>query len=56
MADFDIREMTAMTVLMLALLWLGLYPQPVLDLAEPAVRGVQSLMLAVPAATPAGLP
>lgn len=44
MPDFDFREMTAMAVLMGALLWMGLYPQPVLNLAEPAVRGVQSLM------------
>jgi NADH:ubiquinone oxidoreductase subunit 4 (subunit M) len=44
MSDFGFREMTAMAVLMGALLWMGLYPQPVLNLAEPAVRGVQSLM------------
>jgi len=44
MADFAGREMTAMAVLMLALLWMGLYPQPVLDFAQPAVRGVEGLM------------
>ncbi|MEE4251245.1 MAG: NADH-quinone oxidoreductase subunit M [Alcanivoracaceae bacterium] len=44
MSDFGVREMTAMAVLMLALLWTGLYPQPILNLAEPAVRGVQYLM------------
>ena len=31
MADFDGREMTAMLAMMVALLWLGVYPQPVLD-------------------------
>lgn len=44
MADFGFREMTAMAVLMVALLWMGFFPQRVLNLAEPAVQGVQSLM------------
>ena len=33
MDDFGAREMLAMAGMMFALLWLGLYPQPVLDLA-----------------------
>ena len=38
---------------MVALLWLGLYPQPVLDMAQPVLDGLQQL---VPAANPvAGL-
>ncbi|MES1943496.1 proton-translocating NADH-quinone oxidoreductase, chain M [Salinisphaera sp. PC39] len=34
-ADFDTREIAMMGALAVALLWLGLYPQPVFDLAEP---------------------
>lgn len=44
MADFGVRETTAMAVLMLALLWMGLYPQPILDLAAPAVHSVSNLL------------
>ena len=29
---------------MLALLWMGLFPQTMLDLAAPAVRGVDALV------------
>jgi len=43
MADFGLREMSAMAVLMIALLWIGLFPQSVLDLASPAVNGVETL-------------
>jgi NADH-quinone oxidoreductase subunit M len=35
--DFGAREMLAMAAMMMALLWLGLYPQPVLDLAQPVL-------------------
>lgn len=52
MRDFGLREMTAMAVLIIALLWMGLYPQPILNLATPAVRGVQSLMALQAAALP----
>jgi NADH-quinone oxidoreductase subunit M len=44
MDDFGTREMAAMGAMMLALLWLGLYPQPVLDLAQPALDGLQGLV------------
>jgi NADH-quinone oxidoreductase subunit M len=44
MADFDHREMLAMAAMMVALLWLGLYPQPVLDLTDPVLEGLQSLV------------
>ncbi len=43
MADFDAREMLAMAAMMIALLWLGLYPQPVLDLAQPVIDSLQEL-------------
>jgi NADH-quinone oxidoreductase subunit M len=44
MADFNAREMLTMVVMMVALIWLGLYPQPVLDLAQPVVNGLQDLV------------
>jgi NADH-quinone oxidoreductase subunit M len=44
MADFNAREMLAMTAMIVALLWLGLYPQPVLDLAQPVLDGLQQLV------------
>ncbi|EED36096.1 NADH dehydrogenase i chain m, membrane subunit [Luminiphilus syltensis NOR5-1B] len=44
MADFGVREMTTMAVMMVALLWMGLYPQPILDLAAPAVQSVSNLL------------
>lgn len=44
MADFGLREMSAMAAMMLALLWMGLYPQTVLNLAEPAVERIAEIM------------
>ena len=41
MPDFDAREMVSMAAMMIALIWLGLYPQPVLDLAQPVLDGLQ---------------
>ncbi|MDP5069909.1 MAG: NADH-quinone oxidoreductase subunit M, partial [Congregibacter sp.] len=37
MADFGSREMLVMGAMMFALLWIGLYPQTVLDLVAPAI-------------------
>ena len=49
LTDFGPREMAAMAVMMAALLWLGLYPQPLLSLAQPALDGLLGLEgLAVP--------
>ena len=42
MADFDGREMLAMAAMMFALLWLGLHPQPVLDLAQPVLDSLRA--------------
>jgi NADH-quinone oxidoreductase subunit M len=39
-ADFGAREMLTMAAMMLALLWLGLYPQPILALAQPVIDGL----------------
>ena len=44
MPDFDGREMTAMLAMMVALIWLGIYPQPVLDLAQPVLDGLHGLL------------
>ena len=35
--DFSGREMAAMATMIVALVWLGLHPQPVLDLAQPVL-------------------
>ncbi len=40
MADFDRREMAITGVLAVLLIWLGLHPHPVLDLAAPALAGL----------------
>ena len=37
LADFGWLEMTAMAVMIIALVWLGLYPQPVLDMVQPVL-------------------
>ncbi len=41
--DFGQREMITMAAMMVVLIWLGLYPQPVLDLTQPVVDGLQSM-------------
>ena len=53
MQDFGGREMMAMTAMVVALIWLGLYPQPILDLAAPAVAGlIQQLPDSLAAVSP----
>jgi NADH-quinone oxidoreductase subunit M len=37
LTDYGPREMVTMGAMIIGLLWLGLYPQPVLDLAQPVV-------------------
>lgn len=37
MYDFGALDMTTMAVMIVALVWLGLYPQPVLDLVQPVL-------------------
>ena len=43
--DFGGLEMTTMGATMVALVWLGLYPQPVLDLAQPVLDSLQGLVV-----------
>jgi NADH-quinone oxidoreductase subunit M len=40
LSDFNRRELASLTVLVLASLWLGLCPQPVLDISAPALKQV----------------
>ena len=44
MNDFQGREMLAMAAMIVALLWLGLYPQPVLDLTQPVLDGLHQVV------------
>jgi NADH-quinone oxidoreductase subunit M len=43
-ADFDTREMATMAAMMLALIWLGLHPQPVLNIAQPVLDTLLTLV------------
>ena len=43
LTDFASREMLTMAVMMVALIGLGLYPQPVLDMAQPVVDSLLEL-------------
>ena len=38
--DFGRREMLTMAVMMLALIGLGIYPQPILDIAQPVLQSL----------------
>ncbi|MGE5431667.1 MAG: complex I subunit 4 family protein, partial [Syntrophomonadaceae bacterium] len=38
--DFNVREMTIMGALILAILWLGIFPHPVLDTSRPAINNI----------------
>ena len=41
--DFGSREMLTMAVMMVALIVLGIYPQPVLDAAQPVLQSLLEL-------------
>ena len=43
LVDFAGREMLTMAVMMAALIGLGLYPQPVLDIAQPVLHSLLEL-------------
>ncbi|EDZ67627.1 proton-translocating NADH-quinone oxidoreductase, chain M subfamily [Nitrosococcus oceani AFC27] len=43
--DFSTKDMVAMGTMILILFWLGLYPQPVFDMAHPALEGLQQLTM-----------
>lgn len=44
--DFDRRELSVMGLLAIAIVGLGLYPQPVFDMAMPALQGLQAIVAA----------
>ncbi|MGE5351654.1 MAG: NADH-quinone oxidoreductase subunit M [Acidobacteriota bacterium] len=39
-ADFNVREMIIMTSLIVAILWLGIFPHPFLDTSRPAINNI----------------
>lgn len=41
--DFGILEMSAMAIMVIALIWLGVYPQPVLDLVQPVLDSLAQI-------------
>ncbi len=49
MPDLNVREMVVMVAMMLALLWIGLYPKPILNTAKPALdilqQGVEEVQM-----------
>jgi NADH-quinone oxidoreductase subunit M len=44
--DFGVREMAVMGVMMLVLVWMGLYPQPVFDIAKRPLESIQATVAA----------
>ena len=40
MADLNTREMAVMASLVVIIIWLGLYPQPVISMVEPVILNV----------------
>jgi NADH-quinone oxidoreductase subunit M len=43
LSDLSFREIVLVAMMAVALIWLGLYPQPVLDAFAPAMRGLQQV-------------
>src|SRR5919197_813162 len=41
LTDLTLRDMAIMTLLIASLVWLGLFPQPVLNTADPVLRSLQ---------------
>ena len=50
MRDFGGREMSVMVLMMIGLIWVGVYPQPVLDMAAPFIDTMLGPMTALPEA------
>ena len=42
-ADFGFREMSVMVLMMIGLVWLVIYPQPVLDISAPVVEALRAM-------------
>jgi NADH-quinone oxidoreductase subunit M len=43
--DLNWREIFIMGSLTIAIVWLGLYPQPVINIVDPFVRGLQQIIM-----------
>ena len=43
MPDFGMREMIAMIPMMIGLIYIGVYPQPVFDLVNPVLASLYEL-------------
>ncbi len=43
--DLNLRDMAVLATTMVFLVWLGLYPRPVLEVARPALQTLQSLVM-----------
>ncbi len=54
MPDFGFREMAVMGVMMLVLVWMGLYPQPVFDIAKRPLESIRLTVAAGPEAAGLG--
>jgi NADH-quinone oxidoreductase subunit M len=48
--DLGVREMAMVTSLVVAIAWLGLYPQPVMDAAAPVITHLTTASRAAPGA------
>jgi NADH-quinone oxidoreductase subunit M len=53
-SDLGIREMAVMCLIMAGLIWLGLYPQPILNSAKPTLDAIQSKYVSVAEQTAGG--
>jgi NADH-quinone oxidoreductase subunit M len=51
--DLNLREMLIMVLMIVVIVWLGLYPQPVLETAKPVMQQIQKIV-AVPTAAITG--
>jgi NADH-quinone oxidoreductase subunit M len=47
-ADLNLKEMLTLIPLVTMVLWIGFYPKPFLQLAEPAIRTILNLSFALP--------
>ncbi len=45
LSDLNVREMVVMGAMIGAIVWLGLYPQPILNTTKPALKSVQQYLL-----------
>ena len=44
--DFGVRETTMMAAMIVITIWIGIYPQPIIDVLQPALAGLRDTALA----------